>query len=942
MALHNQNRSYQDDTLLISHFYWESLGLPNYASTMRNVSSRIDDFRAFISRAIRSLNGFTFKYKYNVFTKIVPDMRDFFDSEGELELCADKDFKVVVFKGRITKGQKQFTIPGYHKLSTIYINGTNRQVRVRMSHYLLRELKPINVSDEEENSVLDVLFETADVYLGSVNKRNRLNILRKSRNKVELEVEEPDKEFNSAEMLIVAFNTYTLRMQQKALERLASQPQPHMIPIIDLLQQKKFVKWPDFKIEHPHRYGVLLNQGTPGTDEQREFVQIALGTSDFAVLEGPPGSGKTSTLLEIILNLCITGKRVLMVASTHVAVDNVLERLSEGSDVATNLMDQFGVIPLRIGDEENVSERVKRFTISKRIEEERNRLRLFLGDQKTPTDAQTTLLTALDTSNGDSVIENLVMDSSNFVCGTTIGILKSKLIKNHNYTSSRPPFDYMIIDEASKTTFTEFLVPAIFAEKWIISGDPKQLSPYVDEEFIRTVVSNAPSFSRIGDNRLKLVKEVSLDVFNSVNVENFRKVRGALIVDDDGTPSEMYKSQVERLSSRMDGNKAAIPTIFDLNDLNSSQDNLLLLASRLVIGKKSQIQDFAKYLPPGLKIRGEVTEMLKRREAAITEIADIDGDSQTWEGQISWRLNRAYEMRGDEKSKEYIKEIELLTPYLLDDQENENSFRLSRGVESDLRKIRRTFYPSIIEMLQKGVSEKRRDDESEAIPIYEGLPSADFDRRHILLTYQHRMHPEISNYARNLFYEEKALLSGPEMTRIRSWGYTQEYRRHMVWIDRKTKVYSNLNSHSNTNEFEVSIVKDELKKFLNWAKHNRNSGDRNWNIALLTFYRGQERALSKMMREMTGTSNHRYFHMWAERVDIEVCTVDRFQGQEADMVFLSMVRRRGVGFLDNRNRMNVAITRARYQMVIVGDKTPFKNCKIEFLRKMANDIEGPI
>ena len=57
---------------------------------------------------------------------------------------------------------------------------------------------------------------------------------------------------------------------------------------------------------------------------------------------------------------------------------------------------------------------------------------------------------------------------------------------------------------------------------------------------------------------------------------------------------------------------------------------------------------------------------------------------------------------------------------------------------------------------------------------------------------------------------------------------------------------------------------------------------------------------------------------------IEICTVDRFQGHEADYVILSLVRTRGIGFLDSPNRLNVALTRGRYLILIVGDRGNFE------------------
>ena len=72
-----------------------------------------------------------------------------------------------------------------------------------------------------------------------------------------------------------------------------------------------------------------------------------------------------------------------------------------------------------------------------------------------------------------------------------------------------------------------------------------------------------------------------------------------------------------------------------------------------------------------------------------------------------------------------------------------------------------------------------------------------------------------------------------------------------------------------------------------------------------------------------------------------IYTVDKFQGKEADLVFLSMIKsgQVGLGFMDSPNRLNVALTRAKYQIVLVGDKEYFKSnkCKSELLRHVAEE-----
>lgn len=65
--------------------------------------------------------------------------------------------------------------------------------------------------------------------------------------------------------------------------------------------------------------------------DQKEAVKFALEMKNLAVIHGPPGTGKTTTLVEIILHMIQVGSKVLVCAPSNIAVDNLVERLANHS-----------------------------------------------------------------------------------------------------------------------------------------------------------------------------------------------------------------------------------------------------------------------------------------------------------------------------------------------------------------------------------------------------------------------------------------------------------------------------------------------------------------------------------------------------------------------------------------------------------------------------------
>jgi superfamily I DNA and/or RNA helicase len=200
----------------------------------------------------------------------------------------------------------------------------------------------------------------------------------------------------------------------------------------------------------------------------------------------------------------------------------------------------------------------------------------------------------------------------------------------------------------------------------------------------------------------------------------------------------------------------------------------------------------------------------------------------------------------------------------------------------------------------------------------------------MLLRTQHRMHPDIAAFSHEHIYEREALFTPETIASERHW----EYRRHAhrgVWLD----VRGGFERRFNSNPSEARAVIDELDAFAEWAEYNPHSTGRPWEAAVLTFYRGQEREIRDHLRSWTRQrSGMRHFFRGPKGrpyLSVELCTVDRFQGHEADLVVISFASAQPTSFLESPNRLNVALTRARYQRVVVGDRKAMQRAKASAL-----------
>lgn len=879
------------------------------------------------------------------------------------KLYFDEHFSRQVPQKNINRSRKEIRFEIEPESNDLYGKHDGKPIAFTFNRagYLLVDIVPKGVPEDEQDGKLRLLEDADTIEISIRGRKQRVEFKNRLRNDDALFI----RDLPEGQTFAIPNNTYVIACQKQAIRMLGRSPQPHQLPLLNLFRKhKRDFSWESVRPADIENWYVLTDRTRDGTDEQQAFVRKALGTPDFAILEGPPGSGKTTTLLELIAQALLDGKRVLMVASTHVAIDNILERLVEHRvQEAGNrpLKEVCGIVPLRIGDEDNVSDEIKPFCLKNFADTEIHRIQ----NQLTPLissgeacKAQHEWATFISNKNSRKEIDTFMIECANLVCGTTIGILQAPIIKDSRLSS--PLFDIVILDEASKTTFTEFLVPALHGKRWILSGDIKQLTPYVDRD---PIIENLRALPTIPKNNSGRHLAICLGVFNAAyqKSEKHKRVPGTslFLCDSSDEAKEYFRyleeqaGEVNALKRETNGNLVDIVPWCVSEPPKSDQDKLAILGSNAIICVKNLVSDIQPYLPPDLLLPHETVRELFEPDmnSRMKYCQQYPFDrKEKWEYEVYWRICRAHELKDTPEYTRLMHEVYLLMPRWTPESWNGTELRgdvVFNGVNS----IRRIALPSVIELLMEGFEVNQSREEE--IGLYEGLTYRGehpeiLEERHVLLSYQHRMHPAISRFSRKTIYDGKALRDAEGMDYRRSWDYGTKLSSPAVWVDCQPSAGDRSEpGRSPYNLKEVRELKRELEQFIEWAKdHPKEDNGGIWTVACLSFYKGQVRE-SRAALEPISKKTGMYSSFTGKNVHVRIDTVDRFQGHEADIVFLSFVqsrkkwgrnysRRPNLGFLNFSNRINVGITRARYQLVIFGDRRNFQDCKIPLLEELAS------
>lgn len=225
-----------------------------------------------------------------------------------------------------------------------------------------------------------------------------------------------------------------------------------------------------------------------------------------------------------------------------------------------------------------------------------------------------------------------------------------------------------------------------------------------------------------------------------------------------------------------------------------------------------------------------------------------------------------------------------------------------------------------------------------------GLSQSLFERlvvlgiRPLRLEVQYRMHPALSKFPSNFFYEG-SLQNGvnPDDRKMSGVDFPwPQPEKPMFFYCCQGQEEIAGSGTSYLNRTEASLVEKITTRFL-------KCGVRPEQIGIITPYEGQRAYLVQYM-QYNGSLHSMLYQ------EIEVASVDAFQGREKDLIIMSCVRsneHQGIGFLNDPRRLNVALTRARFGIIIVGNpkvlsKQPLWNHLLTFYKENKVLVEGPL
>lgn len=535
---------------------------------------------------------------------------------------------------------------------------------------------------------------------------------------------------------------------------------------------------------------------------QKEAVNIAF-SSNLSVIEGPPGTGKTQTILNIIANAVLNGQSVAIVSSNNSATKNVYEKLEKNG---------IEFIAALLGNSQNKKE--------------------FISSQKEIPDLSKFNLSETEKVNLKEKTTMLVVQlSENLDKKNELALLKLQI---ENIETEYEYFRETYKDKTEKTVqFKRNITSQKILEFWITLETLENRRKKI--EFIRRFI-------------YRLIYGIKDKSFYTNSLEEMIFI----------CQSKYYPTKIRELTKRIESLELSLKDFaFDNKIKEYTEMSMQLLKAELC--KRYNQQKREPYI---------ISELRYKSDEFIKDYPVIMSTTYSLRQSLSDKISYDYVII-DESSQ-----VDLATGALALSCAKRAVIvgdikQLPNVVDADMKEKTDLVFNSY-----KLQSAYRYSSHSLLSSVVELLPNAP----KTLLREHYRCHPKIIDFCNKKFYDNKLIVHTE---------YTDKRQPLVVY-----KTSQGNHARERMNQRQIDIIKQEIIP---------NEKLENVDLGIVTPYRNQTNLLQKTFQ---GTS-------------IKADTVDKFQGRENDVIILSTVDNEISDFTDNPNRLNVAVSRAVEQLILV-------------------------
>ncbi|WP_372997122.1 DEAD/DEAH box helicase [Marinobacter sp.] len=770
---------------------------------------------------------------------LVSGLESFIDAEFELE-------------ERLAQQTPGFLFTNLKALSRAQYRKQYYQVTVDEQDYeRIREIKPSILAPADAMGLPDDLrFSVEDLEPESGKPKINLSLDTQTDH---LRIPE------SGELLLAALPTLQ-RVRKNVLEQLAegATTNPWLLPLLA----------GEYNFQPTNMAEVTLPESDyPPTPSQLKAIRKGAGTNDYALVLGPPGTGKTTVILSWVRHFVSQGKRVLVTSQNNKAVDNVLEKLAEDETCEC----------IRIGNEAKISSTLAHITLdnkaaelqSKLFDKEGRALEYLERCQayadklrasasgiealKQQIDARSKAEQSAQSQWSTVKTETRTLEQNIHRLSQHLHGLQNRL---HKLQSPVAPAGLKPILKLL------FRIPALITQTRLVVSGRKVTQ---QQKALSTALTREQTL-----NRQIQQLQGELSELRTRHQGFFRDRPDDLVAGLAIPGPETYSTQaVNALKTRLDELQADIEGWF--NELRSARQEALydLLFEHVNV--------------VGATCIGINTQ--KRFRNMKFDVVIVDESGQIQAHNLIVPLSRAPKaiLVGDHKQ---------LPPVVQDEVLEEIE---SRGAGHLDHLYRNSWFEELWELTP--------------------------DHKKVMLDTQFRCPAVISDFVSEAFYDNGYFAGKGMELKKPLFSFTPS---PMVFVDTRTipdrfesSVQQDGRNVVQDNKTETEVVVNLLEQAL--AEHPELSEKRE--IGVIVPYANHVKKIQQAIKK--AQRQNRLKHLTTPLNEL-VASVDSFQGQERDLILFPFTRsntRGSVGFLADWRRLNVAQTRAKRQLIMIGDSS---------------------